>query len=239
MNDTISSTSTFKSKKPNTTYSRIQDSQQHFASEARGVSIGYDQKEKRVIFTFSDRTGSNINKISIAYNEYMNAFESKLSATPPLWIMHQGNLYCHGRILPTMGNGNIACNKVSEFNVNESAYGMNANAVVLQDIEIIVNDGAVKNKKFDTVEVIGDTDINGTVTLSSADFSTDKTAQQTTNFAIDLIHTIREGVLSFPLRGKTAAKRLVGTYAKIKLKNNNNTKFSIFAIVAKIRQSLK
>ncbi len=239
MNDTISSTSTFKSKKPNTTYPRIQDSQQHFASDAKGVSIGYDQKEKRVIFTFSDKTGSTVNKISIAYNEYINAFESKSNATPPLWIMHQGNLYSHGRINENIGNGNAACSKVYEFDKDASNYGKIFTSTYEQDIEIIVNDGAVNSKKFDAVEVIGDTDNSGTVSLTGAAFSTDKTAEQTTTFASDLIHTLREGILNFPLRGKTAAKRLVGTYAKIKLKNNNNTKFSIFAIVAKIRQSFK
>ena len=239
MTDTINSTSTFKSKSPNPTYPRIQDSQQHFASDARGVSIGYDQKEKRVIFTFSDKTGSDIKKISIMYSEYLNAFESKSDATPPLWIMHQGNLYSHGRISANIGNGNAVCSKVYEFDNDDANYGKIFTFTYEQDIEVIVNDGAVMNKKFDAVEVIGDTDTSGTVSLTGASFSTDNTSEQTTTFASDLIHTIREGVLSFPLRGKTAVKRLVGTYAKIKLKNNNNTKFSIFAIVAKIRQSLK
>lgn len=238
MNDIIPDVSSYKSK-TSTIYPRVPDSQFIFAQEAKGVSLGYNQQEKRVFFSFADYQNSQINKKTITYNEFMNAFESKLDAFPPLWITHNGKLYCHGRIQPTMGSSNVNCSKIHLFDSDAANRGRMIDVTYPQDIEIIVSDSPLDSKKFDTCEVIGDVDSSGVVNLTGATFSTDKTAEQSTTFASDLIHKVREGILRFPLRGKSATKRLVGTYAKIKLTNNNNSKFSIFAIKAKIRKSFQ
>ena len=238
MNDIIPDVSSYKSK-TSTIYSRVPDSQFIFAQESKGVSLGYNQQEKRVFFSFADYQNSQINKKTITYNEFMNAFESKLDAFPPLWITYNGKLYCHGRIQPTMGSSNVNCSKIHLFDSDAANRGRMIDVTYPQDIEIIVSDSPLDSKKFDTCEVIGDVDNSGVVSLTGATFSTDKTAEQSTTFASDLIHRVREGILRFPLRAKTATKRLVGTYAKIKLTNNNNSKFSIFAIKAKIRKSFQ
>jgi hypothetical protein len=238
MNNIITDTSSFKSKKTSI-YPRVPDSQFIFQQEAKGVSIGYNQEQKRVFFSFADFKDSAIHKKTITYNEFMNAFESKIDAFPPLWITHNGKLYCHGRMQPTMGSSNVNCSRIHLFDADENNRGRMFDTTYSQDIEIVIKDSPLESKKFDTCTVVGDVDSNSIVTLTSATFSTDKTAEQSTTFASDLIHKVREGILRFPLRGKTATKRLAGTYAKIKLTNNNNTKFSIFAIKAKIRKSFK
>jgi len=237
--DIFVTNSTLASKVKNNTYPRVETSQLVFAQNANGVSIGYDQNEKRVIFTFASYHDSQQNKKSISFNEYIDGWESKLDFCPPLWIMHDGKLYSHGRLPAEMGSSNVNCDNVYLFDSDASNRGLVVDLQKEQFIEIVINDGPTDSKKFDAVEVIGDVDTSGTVNLTGAAFSTDKVSEQSTTFATDLIHKVREGILRFPLRGKTATKRLVGSYALVKLKNNNTTKFSIFAIVPKIRKSFK
>ena len=46
-----------------------------------------------------------------------------------------------------------------------------------------------------------------------------------------------DGILSFPLRTNESAKRLKGTWAKIKYRAKTTDKFNIFAILAKYRET--
>ena len=47
----------------------------------------------------------------------------------------------------------------------------------------------------------------------------------------------KDGVLKFPLRTEESAKRIKGTWAKIKYKAKTTDKFNIFAILAKYRET--
>ena len=83
-------------------------------------------------------------------------------------------------------------------------------------------------------------DSSNDATITSVKASTDYTAEQTNTFADSIRkYNVREGILRAALRASDATKRLVGTYAKVKITNNNSTKFSIFAVIGKIRKSFK
>ena len=225
----------YKSKLKSSSYARINQNELSL-NDNKGVSIGYDQLEKRVIFTLMN---AHNDKVSISYNEYLSAWESRLDFTPAMWILHKGVLFAHGRINPDSGEGNDFQRKIVSFD-NPSDYGNSQDVTKEQFIEVVINDDPISSKKFDALKIIGDVyDSSNVTTLTNIKASTDITAEQTNTFATDGNHSIREGIMKAALRGATATKRLVGSYAKVKITNNNSTKFSIFALIGKIRKSYK
>jgi len=225
----------YKSKLKSNSYLRINQNELALNDE-KGVSIGYDQLEKRVIFTLIN---AHNDKVSISYNEYLSAWESKLDFTPAMWILHKGSLFAHGRINPGAGISNDFQRKIVSFD-NPSDYGNSQDVTKEQFIEVVINDDPISSKKFDALKIIGDVyDSSNVTTLTDLKASTDITSEQTNTFATDGNHSIREGIMKAALRGATATKRLVGSYAKVKITNNNSTKFSIFALIGKIRKSYK
>lgn len=231
--------SNFKNKTKDSTYTRI-NSNELILEQKNGVAIGYQQKDKRVIFTFQDFRNSQTYRKSISFNEYLNAWESQYEYTPPLWISYQGNLYSQGNTHNLAGSGNDFNRKFAQFDAT-TTYGYNQDTQKEQYIEFVLNDQPTESKKFDSINIIGDVyDSSNDATITSVKASTDYTAEQTNTFADSIRkYNVREGILRAALRASNATKRLVGTYAKVKITNNNSTKFSIFAVIGKIRKSFK